>query len=182
MKQRSAPGGPELSRPLYIEKISPNGVEEIIVAGEKERAGLARRFGLTGLPKLEAQLTVMPARAVMFEVKGRMQADVVQQCVVTLEPLPAHIEQDIDVLFAPSEFLEPGAGAAHVDADDEETEAIIGGIIDLGELVAQYLGTALDPYPRKPGLAFVAAEYGDKRPDSPFTKLTDLTKKPPDKG
>ena len=46
--------------------------------------------------------------------------------------------------------------------DDEETEAIVGGIIDLGELVSQHLGINLDPYPRKPGLAFVEAEYGGK--------------------
>jgi len=44
-------------------------------------------------------------------------------------------------------------------------------------LAAQYLGAALDPYPRKPGVAFVEAEYGgEKATVQPFAKLAALTK------
>ncbi len=50
-------------------------------------------------------------------------------------------------------------------------------MIDIGELVAQHLGTALDPYPRKPGIAFVEAEYGGKDPaPNPFANLARLPK------
>jgi uncharacterized metal-binding protein YceD (DUF177 family) len=173
---------PELSRPLAVDKISAGGIEESLIADENERQRLAARFGLLELPKLQAQLEVKPARGGrMFEVTGHMEADVVQQCVVTLEPLPASIELDIQVLFAPPEFIEPGAGSPHIETDEEETEAIIDGIIDLGELVAQHLGIALDPWPRKPGLAYVEAEYGgDTKEANPFAKLADLKKQPKD--
>jgi uncharacterized metal-binding protein YceD (DUF177 family) len=176
MKAKTPVTTPELSRPLLVDKISAGGVEETLVASPDERKLVAERFGLLDLPKLEAQLSVAPARAAMFRVTGRMQADVVQQCVVTLEPLPAHIEQDIDVLFGDPQFLEPGDAPAPLDAEAEETEHIIDGIIDLGELVAQHLGVSLDPYPRKPGLAFVEAEYGDDEGGRPFAKLAALTK------
>ena len=181
MKNQSMDNSPELSRPLQVDKISAGGVEEILVANEEERKRLAERFGLLSLLSLQAQLTVTPARGAMFAVKGHMEADVVQQCVVTLEPLPAHISQQIDVLCADPEFLDPGVSPPHVEVDDDEMEPIIGGIIDLGELVSQNLGIALDPYPRKPGLTFVEVEYGDDTVANPFAKLATLTKTGKDK-
>ena len=170
---------PELSRPLQVDKISAGGIEETIKASGKERAALAERFGLLDLQKLEARVEVRPARGgVMFEATGHMEADVVQQCVVTLEPLPAHLTQEIDVLFTLPELLETGDARLPMEMNEEETEAIVGGVIDLGELVAQHLGAALDPYPRKPGAAFVEAEYGDATEANPFAKLTELKKMP----
>jgi uncharacterized metal-binding protein YceD (DUF177 family) len=181
MKPRTSPDQPELSRPVAVDKISAGGADEKIVADKDERALLAERFGLIELPKLEAQLTVRPTRGGrMFEVKGAMQADVVQRCVVTLEPLPARIEQEIKVLYAAPEFLE-AEGVHEVDMEAEDVEPIADGIIDLGELLAQSLGIALDPYPRKPGVAYVEKEYGEgEETANPFAKLSLLTKK--DKG
>src|SRR3984885_3586694 len=180
MKPRTSPNQPELSRPLAVDKISAGGAEETIVADKDEQKLLADRFGLIELPKLEAKLTVKPVRGGrMFEVEGSMQADVVQRCVATLEPLPAHIEQDIKLLYAAPDLLELGSGHANIDMEAEETEPITGGIIDLGELVAQHLGIALDPYPRKPGIAYVEAQYGDEaKIINQFAKLADLGKKP----
>lgn len=177
MKPRISPTQPELSRPVAVDKISSGGLEQKIIADTDERKLLAERFSLIELPKLEAKLSVKPARGRMFEVEGAMQADVVQRCVVTLEPLPAHIAQQIQVLYAEPEWLENEDGH-EVDMDVEETEAIVNGVIDLGELVAQHLGIALDPYPRKKGVAYVEAEYGDAGDKvNPFAKLAALTKK-----
>src|ERR1700722_14157319 len=114
MKPKTDITAPEFSRPLQVDKISAGGVDEMLEANVEERKNLAERFGLLDLPKLQAQLTVTPTRGAMFEVKGRMEADVVQQCVVTLEPLPAHIDQDVDVLFGAPELLEVDTGA-HID-------------------------------------------------------------------
>jgi uncharacterized metal-binding protein YceD (DUF177 family) len=79
-------------------------------------------------------------------------------------------------------MLDPGAGPPHIDLEGEDTEAFIHGYIDLGELVAQNLGIALDPYPRKPGLPPVEAEFGNKEDKpNPFAKLASLTKLEKDK-
>ncbi len=169
---------PELSRPLAIDKIPAGGIDETLEAREGERQQLADRFGLLDLPSLKAELSVRRASAgQMFEIKGRMIADVVQQCVVTLEPLPAHIEQEIDVLYATPDFAGDESAVMQGTLDEEETEIIVNGIIDLGELVAQYLGTSLDPYPRKPGIAYVEVQYGtpDEKPN-PFAELAKLKK------
>lgn len=181
MKNRNAPSEPELSRPLRIEKISPNGVEETIIASEKERQVLAERFDLVEIKNLTARLCVKPERAVLnFAVNGKLVADVVQSCVVTLEPLPAHVEQNIGVHFASPEFFQSG-GATERDVEEDDMEPINDGIIDLGELVAQHLGLGLDPYPRKEGLPPVEVEFGEPLvKDNPFAKLVVLKDKTKD--
>lgn len=169
----------EFSRPLSVDKIPAPGVEETLIASDKERKELAQRFGLLDLKDLSATLSVHPASNRQgFAVTGTMNADVVQQCVVTLEPLANHIEHQIDVLFAFPEGDE--AAPAQIEMDEDQPEHIIDGVIDLGELVAQHLGITLDPYPRKPGLAPVEAQYGSDKPTSPFAELINWPKKPKD--
>jgi hypothetical protein len=159
MKAKTDIPDPEFSYTLSIEKIPASGVEEDLLANETQRRKLAERFGLLGLPSLRAKLAVKPDSA-GYSVTGTMIADVVQQCVVTLEPLDNHIEQDIHVSFRASEAIE---AEKELLPDESDVEAIMGGVIDLGELLAQHLGLALDRYPREPGLALVPAEYGDKK-------------------
>ncbi len=91
---------PEFSRTLVVEKIPPGGLEQKLTAKEDERKALAERFDLLELPMLQAQLTVKPAKNKSgITVTGNLTADVVQQCGVTLEPLPSHIEENIEALF-----------------------------------------------------------------------------------
>lgn len=171
---------PEFSRPLSVEKIPPGGMEQHVDAKESERANLARRFGLLELSKLEGTLTVHPARADQtIAVTGVLKADVVQQCVVTLEPLADHIEHEFKVLYAAPELLSSGAGPSDMDEDD--IEPLIDETIDLGELVAQNMGIALNPYPRKPGVEYVEAVYGDDKAEpGPLAQLVNWPKKPKD--
>jgi hypothetical protein len=169
---------PEFSRPIVIEKIPTSGMEQHLEAKENEREKLAQRFGLMELKKLEAKLTVHPVRLDQtIAVTGSFTADVVQQCVVTLEPLTNHIEHELKVQYAPPALLESGAGPS--DINEEDFEPIVAGAIDLGELVAQNLGIVLDPYPRKAGVGFVEAVYGEDEPKpGPLAELVKLHKKP----
>jgi len=177
------PVAPELSRPLQVDRVSLGGVQEHIVARPEEREALAKRFGLLDLSRLEAALDVDHTEGKMLNVKGKLFADVVQECVVTLEPVPAHIADTIDVLFAPPHLLkEEGQGELSDLGDAEPPEPIENGVIDLGELVAQYLSAALDPYPRKEGVELGNFEYGAKIDSdeiaaaNPFAKLALLNK------
>ncbi|MDD5586360.1 MAG: DUF177 domain-containing protein [Alphaproteobacteria bacterium] len=173
---------PELSRPLPVDKIPAGGMEEHIVASPAERKALAARFGLLDLSKLEADLNMDHADGKIIAVTGTLLADVVQQCVVTLEPVPAHITDKIGILFAPPAMLDAGASPPHEDSGgDEAPEPIVNGVIDLGELVAQHLAVALDPYPRKEGASLPVADLGampqEAGKNNPFARLAELKKK-----
>ena len=170
---------PEFSRPLHVEKVGIAGVHEDLLARPTERAALAERFGLIALDKLSAALDIEQAHAgKMLAVSGVLKADLVQQCVVTLEPLPSHIEEPISALFAPAAMLQRGAGSPNIDAaEEDDPEPFVNGQIDLGELVAQHLGLALDPYPRKAGVGLLQQEFAaaPEAKVSPFAVLKGLS-------
>jgi uncharacterized metal-binding protein YceD (DUF177 family) len=168
---------PEFSRPVSTARIPPNGVEEALEAKPGERAALAKRFELVEIKSLKAQLDVLPEGQQIFAVTGKIEADIVQQCVVTLEPLAAHIDIDVATTFIPAERHQEGAGSPHPDDTEDEYDVYSGGKIDLGEMVAQHLGVNIDPYPRKTNVAPVAAEFGAKTAKTqPFAQLADAVK------
>ena len=82
-----------------------------------------------------------------------------QVCVVSLEPFPSTIDEDVDVRFV----ARTGDSAArrlskepetYSMADEDESDPIIDGKIDLGALAAEFFALGLDPYPHKPGASF----------------------------
>jgi len=55
-------------------------------------------------------------------------------------------------------------------ADEDDPDPVIDGKIDLGALATEFFALGLDPYPRKPGVEFVAPAESAP-PDSPFAAL-----------
>jgi uncharacterized metal-binding protein YceD (DUF177 family) len=153
---------PEFSRLISIARIPPQGVEEFLEAKPAEREGLAKRFDLISVKSLTAQLDVHPGVKQTITVTGSMHAEVIQRCIVTLEPVSALLDVDVVTHFIPAENHREGAGPPHADDMVDEFEVFSGGKIDLGETVAQYLGINLDPYPRKPGASLPPLEFGPK--------------------
>ena len=165
---------PEFSRPLAAESVGTQPVERRIEAGPAERAALAGRFGLLALDRLEAVLSLRRDKGDIIRLEGHFLADAVQSCVVSLAPVPAHIEADFETSYSASAVM-----AAEEDLDplgEDAPEPITAGEIDLGEAVVQQLAVTLDPYPRAPGAALAAAT--ETEPLSPFAVLSALKKKP----
>ena len=69
--------------------------------------------------------------------------------------------------------------------EEDPPDPIVGGIIDIGEAVAEHLALALEPFPRAPGAEFQAAEFlkstdkiiePAKETRNPFAVLASLRK------
>jgi len=176
---KSAAPPAEFSRPIAADQIGPQETEREIVANEIERARLAERFGLLALDRLAATLQLKRSRSGVIRATGRFEAEVVQACVVTLEPVPARLSEGFAVAFGPAAAA-PQGEAVIVDLDaDDPAEELVDGRIDLGEVVAQQLAVALDPYPRARGAddKFKAADGagpGSGDGTSPFAALERL--------
>jgi len=166
---------PEFPRPLQLRAIEPGGTPRAIEATAAERVGLARRLGILCVDELRAELVIqrLQERGVIA-VQGQFWARVVQECVVTLDPVESRIEQTIDERFTPVEVSHERVILASQEEDFEEP--IAGDRLDLGEIVAQCLSLALDPYPRKEGAALDLQDHeGDASGlDSPFAALVNL--------
>lgn len=179
----------EFYRPFDTGEMSDDAVEREISADDAERAALAQRFGLQALERLSATLTVHRVRDDMFHVSGRLSAAVVQQCVVTLDPVRTSLDEPVAVTFVkPKAAVKKGKGAVEAieGLEDEGPEIMAGDLIDLGEAVAQQLAVSLDPYPRAPGASLEAvlprgpaAEKGEEKRPSPFAVLEALRKTKP---
>ncbi len=147
------------------------------------RARIAARFGLVAIDHLAADLLVWRADGGVT-VEGGFTAGVVQCCAVSGAPVPARIGERIAVRFRPLVLRSGPAAAGEIELDEEELDLLPlpAEGVDLGELVAQSLALALDPYPlaaddvveaarrrlaRKAG----APDDGGAAPLSPFAGL-----------
>lgn len=175
----------EFSRPLSLDRIGSTQHREEIAATDKERVDLAERFSLLSLDTLTASFTLKRVRKDLVRVKGHVTAALAQACVVTLDPVPARIDERFEVDFL--EGVQPAETDVELDAEAAEApEPAPDGWIDLGELAAEQLGLALDPYPRKPDAevpaawkAEAAAEPAPAESVNPFSVLEKLKSSKP---
>ncbi|MFO1038415.1 MAG: DUF177 domain-containing protein [Geminicoccaceae bacterium] len=140
----------ELTMLVHVDRLPAAGQPFRLRAGEAERTALAKRFDLVGLDRLEAEGRVDPLSEVNgVRVSGRLRAEVVQSCVVTFEPVPATIDAPFEVVFA-RQPDEDADDEIDVDPNIDDPEPLESDELDVGEIVAQELSLALDPYPRSP--------------------------------
>lgn len=142
---------PVLMEPILLARIGQQSQTVVLEADETVRRALAERFGLVDLPAFSARASVRRRRDTgWIELKGSLKASVVQECVVTLEPVAGEIEAEIDELFDDRHEID----GVEVDLDPvaEEPEPLDGDVLDVGEVISQVLSLAIDPYPRAPGV------------------------------
>jgi hypothetical protein len=161
-----------LSRPVLVGRIPAEGLQVEVEANAEERAALAADFGLPELKSLRGSYR-LTGRGDTVHVVGRVTAELVQTCVVTLDPFESQLDEEVEVDFAePDPDLQPDEPELEIDLAQEGPDPIVDGRIDLGALTAEFLAVGLDPYPRKPGVDF-AFDEGDGEA-SPFAKLAAL--------
>ncbi len=165
-----------LSRPLAASAVPPGGVEREVATRPAERAAIAAEFGLLELRHLSADIAARRSGDHVALV-GRIRAELVQSCVVTL----VTVVQAIDEPFE-QRFTRGGAAAAPLEVlvelapgDPDPPDVLTGDSLDLGEVVLEQLALLIDPYPRAPGATFKppAAKDGDDDA-SPFAVLKSL--------
>lgn len=167
-------------RHLATTEVPGDGRHVTIRLDEADRAALAAFADCQSVGAFNAELDVKPWGKTGFRVTGRVVADVVQSCVVTLEPVPSHIDEEVEVKLAPIEDEERympsvnAEGEIVVDLDEDLPDFFENGTIDVGALAVEFFMLGLDPYPRKPGVEFAPLPDPDKAELSPFAKLAVL--------
>ena len=146
-----------------------------LVADEAERAEIAKRLALPRLDRLEAHVS-LGREGDVVRASGRLGARLDQNCVVTGEAVPAHVDEPFDVMFMP----EPKAGQADDEVELGESDCDVvfhdGAAIDLGTAIADTLALTLAPYPRSAGADAALKEAGvmTEEQASPFAALAAL--------
>ena len=174
---------PELSRIVVVSDLRGDVTERTVAATREECDALAVRLGIPAVREVRATLEIRRLSEDEIRVAGPVTADVVQSCVVSLVPVEERIEETLDLVFSPhADAVDPPADIDIDSLDDticaqlEGPEPLIDGRIDIGDLVAETVALALDPYPRAPGaqMRYAPARDDPDAPPHPFAKLSVL--------
>jgi uncharacterized metal-binding protein YceD (DUF177 family) len=175
-----------ISHLVSVARLPQKGMPVRMIATDKECTALAHEHGLQAVAHFSADITVAKWRRDGVRITGSVIADIVQTCSITLEPLPAHIDSEIDALFVPenSKLARPKIdenGEMILDADGPDApETFAGDQLDVGTIVEEFFALAIDPYPRKEGAEFqlsAAPEEIATKKVSPFAKLAEFKQK-----
>lgn len=157
-----------------------------IFASKQECAAICERLDLIDLKSLSAELDLQRINGGhIVQVLGTFNAQVTQECVVTLDKVDKEVhgqvegyysnpEEAVSFVAASRKMKQKGEkGETRVLEEWEDPEHMEGGMIDLGELVVQHLSLALETFPHKPGISY---EEGDEHEE--LRKASDLRRNP----
>jgi len=133
----------EFSRVVDLNSFKNKPLSLSLQADQSELSHLAKRFDIISIAALSANISLnwLDVGNVLL-VRGSFSASVIQQCVVTLEPVEDEINEEINLTFA----RDPETPIEVIELDD--SEMLIGDIIDIGEVIAEEFSLSLNPYPR----------------------------------
>jgi uncharacterized metal-binding protein YceD (DUF177 family) len=142
---------------LPVHQVPAGGKHVRIEPDEGQRRAIAEALEIGGVEALTADLDVRPMGAEAFSVRGELTAAVVQNDVVTLDPVRQDVSESIDLTLVPAadDSSHRKQKVETIETDDQdERDVYRNGRIDLGAIVFEHLALGLDPYPRAPDAEF----------------------------
>ncbi len=161
---------PEFSRAIPLARLSSAPFWQKIEATPSERERLSRRFDLLALDRLTAAVRLRRQGDELIVLEAALEAEFVQSCVVTLEPVAGSLSNSFVLVYGPAEAEHQGIGSVR---DEAAFEPLNGDVIDIGEAVAQEFSLLLPVFPRHPD-ATIDAEAAVESTGSPFASLARL--------
>lgn len=165
---------------VKVGHVAANPVTVKFVADARECARIAKIWDISKVFTFTGSAAVARWKRDGVRIKGHVEADIEQLCVVTLEPVRQFISEDFEALFVPensklARFDHHEGGEMILDPEGPDApETFTGDAIDLGAVAAEFAALALDPYPRIEGAEFAAHIESEPTADdkkSPFAAL-----------
>ena len=161
---------PEFSRLVPLARLGSAPLRQQIEATPSERGKLSRRFDLLALDRLTAAVELRRQGDEVIVLEAAFEAEFVQSCVVTLEPVAGAVSDRFMLIYGPAEAEQQEIGSQQ---DEAAFEPLNGDVIDIGEAVAQELSLSLPVFPRHPD-AKIDAETLVESTGGPFISLARL--------
>lgn len=173
--------GNELVR-IIKPRALPGGIMTV-EASEAERAALAKRFNVTAIHALEAEVDFGEENDAVL-VDGTLTATIEQPCAVTRDSLTYKASAPFSLRFVPAGRMAEYEEDEEFELSEEDLDEIEyeGESFDLGEAIAQTLGLTIDPYREGPGADALREEVGietdeEARPTGPLAEALAALKK-----
>ncbi len=162
---------------VILADVQRGPVRRDLEADAAARGRIAKALGPDALDSFTATANLSPWLDGV-QISGRWRARVRQTCGVTLEPFASDLEGEIYLRAVPQGSAALGGAdeeGPELDLDpagEDPPDVLADDKIDLGAYLVEDLSLAIDPFPRKPGVAFEAPEQTGEI--SPFAVLAKL--------
>ena len=135
-------------RPMAVARLHRDAETPFRIAAEPdELAELARYLGADRIDRLSLAGIISPAEGGGWRVRGRLVAKLEQSCVVSLAPVRARHDAEIERLYLPAERF-ASEREVQISHDDEDAPDPFTDSIDPAQLAVESLVLMIDPYPR----------------------------------
>jgi uncharacterized metal-binding protein YceD (DUF177 family) len=171
---------PELDWTESVFDIPSQGLERTRVATAEECSSLAAALELLACEAVKARYRIVSRAGGRYVLDGTIEADITQECVVTVEPVPAHLSIPLNVEFVPQAGQAEDESALIDPFATVDVEPITNGRLEIGRVIVEEIASNLDPYPRRPDTAF---DWQDEKAAeaNPFAALAKLKDRTPEK-
>jgi uncharacterized metal-binding protein YceD (DUF177 family) len=173
--------GLPLTHDYNLARLGNAGDTVRFAADDAQCAAIAKWSGVVALERFEVQVDIRKAGPSHFGLDFHLTADVTQSCVVTLEPVPAHLDHRFtrELHFGGPVRHKPvqddsGPELVLDSAAEEGPEEIESLHYDLAGPVLEEYVLCLEPYPRRPGVEFAPETEPPEARDNPFAVLKGL--------
>ncbi len=167
------------SYPLAVEDMGSGTKTYHLTATPQQLAYIAEVLKVDGITSFSAELDVRFSRkAHRIDINGRVEADVEQTSVISLEKFVRHYAPAFS-LFYDTELTEKQLREMSFEFDDDVPDIVENGKIDLAGIAMEQLALALDDFPRKDGEVFEFKSEFDEETTlkaNPFAALAKLKK------
>ena len=150
-------------------KVPSKGRVRKISAQAHNLSEIAARLKVPSVKALSGEMMVKPAKRGLL-ISGSVDAILVRNCVLTLEPLEETVNETFEIRFI--ENLDPEEDQNDEDIDLEPLQ--VDQDIDLADLLVQQVALSMAPYPRKPYAENDAQNHATEPETSPFDVLKQL--------
>ena len=169
---------PPFERFFDLDDLGQAGAEVVIALKGGDLARLAEWAEVEAVETFRAEIGLKRLSPTRFKLSTALEADIVQACVVTLEPVRSHIALDfsreLHVTGRVRHKAEQGGLLAVGAGEDEVPEEIESPHYDLAGPLLEEFSLAIDPYPRAAGVAFDSPADDKNASESPFAVLKAL--------
>ncbi|PWW03436.1 uncharacterized protein DUF177 involved in 23S rRNA accumulation [Hoeflea marina] len=168
---------------VKVGRISSRPATVTLTADAADLRRLAATWSVPEVLEFTATLALSRWKRDGVRIKGHVAARILQECVVTLEPVETAVDEDFETIVVPEDSklarMEPdSAGEIFLDPEGPDLpDTYAGDSVDIGAIAAEFAALGIDLYPRKPGVAFTSAvDEPDpvERKPSPFAALKAL--------
>ena len=136
-----------------------------------ERKAIAQALGIVGIKKLKFEGTLAPQGKADWTLQAQLGATVVQECVVTLDPVTTRIDEPLARAYMANI---PEIDAAELEMSQDDAIDPLPEKLDLAQVMIEALSLSLPSYPRTSD-----AELGNVAVSAPgVTPMSDDDAKP----